>query len=90
MVHVVGTPIGVLCGILLFVYILKSKIVIGRPYSYMDWVVVNSNTMLLLVVLMIMEWSAYSAALSSFGSSAETNWLVFGLKKSCFVPFVSG
>lgn len=89
MLHAVGTPIGVLCGVLLFVYILKSKIVIGRPYSYMDWFVVNSGTMALLIFLMILEWSAYSAALSVWGNESDPNLLVFLLKKSCFVPLVS-
>ena len=89
MFHVVGTPIGVLCGILLFLYVLKSKIVIGRPYSYMDWLVVNSGTMVLLIFLMILEWSAYSAALSVWGDESDSNLLVFLLKKSCFVPLVS-
>lgn len=89
MVHGIGTPMGICLGVLLFVAIRKNKIVIGRPYSYSDWFTVNSGATALLLFLMILEWSAYSAALSTFGARAETSLLVFLLKKSCFVPLVS-
>ena len=35
MLHVVGTPIGIVAGLLLCFYARNSKLVIGKPYSYL-------------------------------------------------------
>ena len=90
MLHVVGTPLGVLFGLFLFYYFRKSEIVIGKPYTYMDWLGVILEIFVVFVFAMVIEWSAYSAALNTWGKACENNIIIFLMRKGGFVPLFSG
>lgn len=86
MLHVVGTPIGIVAGLLLCYYARNSKLVIGKPYSCSDWLVVNSIITMAFIFVMTLEWAIYSALLNNFGELGMIGYLI---KKGCLIPFYS-
>lgn len=89
MFNLVAILVGVICGITIFFCVLKSKSVIGRQYFRIDWIMVSALAAFLFVFAMSVEWVAYTVAIWIFGKSAETNVVVFLLKKGCLVPIFS-